>query len=77
MCSSCAHAFSTVYPTIAVIVSCGVFAVCRNDLPKEMKQLNIGVRYDDEMLRILLHADDVILNAETEQDLQNMCSQLV
>ena len=37
-----------------------------------MKQFNIGVRYDDEMLSILLYADDIILMAETEQDLQNM-----
>jgi hypothetical protein len=39
----------------------------------------MGVRYDDEMLSILLYAD-IILIAETEQDPQNMfiiCSQLV
>ena len=37
-----------------------------------MKQFNIGVRYDDEMLSIFLYADDIIWMAETEQDLQNM-----
>ncbi len=34
--------------------------------------LNLGVPIGDERLSILLYADDVVIRAETEEDLQKM-----
>ena len=42
-------------------------------MAKEIKELKLGVNYDlDNTLDILLYADDIILAAENEKDLQKM-----
>lgn len=43
-----------------------------NDLALQIKKNNLGVCLDDTYLGILLYADDIILLAESESDLQNM-----
>ena len=48
-----------------------LFAIFINDLAVEIKSSNIGVRLDENLvLNILLYADDIVLLAETEEDLQ-------
>ena len=48
-----------------------LFALFINDLAKEMKTLDIGVKtIDNEKVCILLFADDIVILAENEQDLQ-------
>ena len=50
-----------------------LFAIFINNLAKEIKELKLGVNYDlDNTLDILLYADDIILAAENEKDLQKM-----
>ena len=48
-----------------------LFAIFINDLASEIKALDIGVNIGDELvLNILLYADDIVLLAESEADLQ-------
>ena len=49
-----------------------LFAVYINDLAEEIKASGIGVHYDDDVIGILLYADDVVLLAESEKDLQTL-----
>ena len=41
-----------------------------NDLVEELKKLDIGIQIGDEKVCILLYADDVVLLAENETELQ-------
>jgi hypothetical protein len=41
-----------------------------NDLVEELKKLNIGIEIADEKACVLLYADDVVLLAENETELQ-------
>ena len=47
-----------------------------NDLAIIIKQLDKGVDIDNEKLCILLYADDIVLLAESENDLQSMLNVL-
>jgi hypothetical protein len=48
-----------------------LFAIFINDLAKEIKDCNVGVQIDDNLfMNILLYADDIVLLAESEPDLQ-------
>ena len=47
-----------------------------NDLVDEINNLNVGIPIDDHMLSILLYADDMVLLAENEQNLQLMIQKL-
>lgn len=49
-----------------------LFSLFINDLAQEITNLQCGVKFDDDMLSILLYADDIVLLAKTEHDLQNM-----
>ena len=49
-----------------------LFNLYIDDLVRDMNLLNIGIDIDDEKLCILLYADDVILIADTEADLQSL-----
>ena len=50
-----------------------LFAIFINDLASELKDSNIGVILEEGLLiNILLYADDIVLLAETEEDLQSM-----
>ena len=52
------------------ILSPVLFNLYINDLAKYLKSLNIGVSFGNEKICILLYADDIVLLAETANDLQ-------
>lgn len=54
------------------LLSPSLFALYINELAQEIKQVNLGVPIEDMNLSILLYADDIILIAENEVNLQNM-----
>lgn len=54
------------------LLSPALFNLYINDLVAEIKSLHMGVRLDNDLLCILLYADDVALLAENEEDLQRM-----
>ena len=50
-----------------------LFAIYINDLALEIKSSNIGLKIDNNLLvNILLYADDIVLLAENENDLQSL-----
>ena len=49
-----------------------LFNLYINDLVSDMKQLNSGIDIDGEKVCILLYADDVILMADTEEELNGL-----
>ena len=50
-----------------------LFAIFINDLALEIKESNIGINLDDHLfLNILMYADDIVLLAENEADLQSL-----
>ena len=50
-----------------------LFSLFINDFVLELKNLRCGVKFDEnDMLSILLYADDIVLSAESEHDLQEM-----
>ena len=50
-----------------------LFAIFVNELAIEIKSLNFGVKLcEDILVSILLYADDVVLMAENEHELQDM-----
>ena len=49
-----------------------LFSLYINDLAQEIKQLGCGVNIGDCKLSILLYADDIVMLAESETDLQAM-----
>ena len=53
-----------------------LFALFINSLAQLIKDLNFGVRYANLNVSILLYADDIVLLAETEEDLQQMLNVL-
>ena len=48
------------------------FLLFINDLPKYLQRSNIGLRFTRKWLGILIHADDIVLLAETQEELQKM-----
>ena len=49
-----------------------MFNLYINDLVSDMNQLNSGIDIDGEKVCILLYADNVILIADTEEELQRL-----
>ncbi len=43
-----------------------------NDLLREVKDLKLGVKFVDEIVSILAFADDIVIFAESEKDLQTI-----
>ena len=54
------------------VMSPSLFNVLINDLAKNIKSAEIGVHYGDEVLAILLYADDIVIMTETEMELQSL-----
>lgn len=49
-----------------------LFSIYVNNLALQIKASSLGVKVDDQTVGILLYADDVVLLAECEKDLQSM-----
>ena len=58
------------------ILSPILFNLFINDLAVYLKSLNIGVQLGDEKICILIYADDIVLLADNEQNLQVMLNTL-
>ena len=54
------------------VLSPTLFSIYLNDLAIDIKNMNLGVNCDGEMISILLYADDIVLLAESEEALQEM-----
>ena len=52
------------------------FAIFINSLAITLKNLNLGIKYGNIVITILLYADDIIILAETEESLQVMLNEL-
>ena len=53
-----------------------IFSIFINSLSSQIKSTNVGVKYGDILISILLYADDIILLAETEEEMQIMLNEL-
>ena len=53
-------------------LSTTLFALFINDLALELKQTNCGVSIAGDLINCLFYADDIVILAETERDLQKM-----
>ena len=49
-----------------------MFSAFINDLAEEIKSLNIGINIDNDIISTLFYADDIVLLAENENNLQKM-----
>ncbi len=58
------------------VLSTTLFSIFNNDLVLEIKDLGLGIPVHDMLIYILLDADDSILLAETEPELQTMLNKL-
>ena len=47
-----------------------LFNLCVNDLAHEIQALHKGVTFDDDNISVLLHANDLVILAESPEDLQ-------
>uniref|UniRef100_A0A8P4K2Q4 ribonuclease H n=1 Tax=Dicentrarchus labrax TaxID=13489 RepID=A0A8P4K2Q4_DICLA len=54
------------------VLSPSLFSLYINDLAVEIKNANLVIHLNDLTVGILLYADDIVLLAESEDDLQNM-----
>ena len=53
-----------------------MFAIFLNTLAEKVKSLGTGVNIDDVCIPLLLYADDIVLLAESEKDLQKLLDEL-
>ena len=53
-----------------------LFSIFINDLSAEINNLNKGIEFGNEKLSILMYADDIVLLASSEEDLQIMLNTL-
>ena len=54
------------------LLSPALFSIYINDLILEINNLGIGIQCDSKMISTLVYADDIILLAEKELDLQKL-----
>ena len=59
-----------------VILSPLLFNLYINDLALYLKSLDIGINVGNDKICLLMYADDIVLLADTENDLQNMLNAL-
>ena len=56
------------------MLHCLLSAVYINDLASTIKSLGSGEQFGGENISVLLYADDIILMADSEEDLQRILS---
>ncbi len=49
-----------------------LFGLYNNDLIKEVQKLNLGVKVGEELVSILAFADDIVIIANSEKELQQI-----
>ena len=54
------------------VLSPTLFAIYLNDLAREIKDLHLGIPIGDQEISILLYADDIVILAENEENLQKV-----
>lgn len=47
-----------------------LFNIFINDLIDEVKRLNVGIKLDDDIVSVLVYADDIVFMCDNEKDLQ-------
>ena len=52
------------------------FAIYANSLAEDIKSLGLGIKIGDTLICLLMYADDIVLIAESEKDLQLMLDKL-
>ena len=57
-------------------ISSTLFSLYINELAKEINAMNVGVKFGHVNLSILLYADDMVLVANNEKDLQSMLDKM-
>ncbi len=57
-------------------VEAELFSIYINDLAEEIKAMNIGVNIDDDIIAILMFADDIALIAGNEGGIQKMMDKI-
>ena len=58
------------------VLSPALFNIFINDLPPKLKATSKGIRFGDTLVCCLLYADDLVILAESEKDLQVLLCQL-
>ncbi len=58
------------------LISPQLFNLYFSDLIEEIQNLGLGIATDEDLISILLYADDIALLAEYEPDLQQMLNRL-
>jgi len=53
-----------------------LFSIFVNDLATRIKRLNLGINTDNHKTAILLYADDVVILADNENDMQTMLNEV-
>ena len=43
-----------------------------NDLIDEVKKLNVGIKLDNDIISVLVYAEDIVFMCENENDLQKV-----
>ena len=49
-----------------------LFSLYINDLISRLKKMNVGVKFGSDFINVLAYADDIVILAETEDDLQTL-----
>ena len=58
------------------VLSIILFNLYINDLIVKIDSLNLGIEIDGEKVGMLVHADDIVLLAENEEELQQLLHEL-